>query len=279
MSVPVMSVSVMSGPGSKVQLQRVRAFTDQPQGGNPAGVICFTQLPSQAQLQQLARQAKQPVTAMLAPVDGGYQIRWFTPLQEINLCGHGTLAAAAVLFARFPGMSQIKFFSQHGDISVHKNASGYSLCLPLFVLSAVALDELPVAITQGQAVAAACGRDLVVELASKQQVLAYQPDFSAIRRLPWHALLVTAFDNTVANPCYVLRYFAPSIGIDEDPATGSAHCSLLPYWQAKYPQLQGRWQARQYSAQGGEFQLCRVDDQLELTSQAVLVATLEHDDW
>jgi predicted PhzF superfamily epimerase YddE/YHI9 len=70
----------------------------------------------------------------------------------------------------------------------------------------------------------------------------------------------------------VLRYFAPSIGIDEDPATGSAHCSLLPYWQMKYPNLVGTWQARQCSVQGGDFQLRRVGEQLELTSQAVLIS-------
>jgi len=272
MAVPVMPVPVSLGSGSKVQLQLVRAFTDQPQGGNPAGVICFTQFPSQAQLQQLAQQAKQPVTSMIAPTEGGYQIRWFTPQQEINLCGHGTLAAAAVLFCADPSLALLQFFSQHGDISVHKAGVGYSLCLPLFKLKAVAVDELPTAITQGQTVAAAGGRDLILELASKQQVIDYQPDFSAIRQLPWHALLVTAVDDTATNPCYVLRYFAPSIGIDEDPATGSAHCSLLPYWQAKYPDLQGKWQALQCSAEGGEFMVRRVGDQLELTSQAVLVS-------
>jgi len=90
-------------------LHKVRAFTDQPQGGNPAGVICFAQFPPEVKLQQLAQQAKQPVTAMLAPVEGGYQIHWFTPQQEINLCGHGTLAAAAVLFAQTPEMSQVAF--------------------------------------------------------------------------------------------------------------------------------------------------------------------------
>jgi predicted PhzF superfamily epimerase YddE/YHI9 len=265
-------MAVSSGQRSKVQLQLVRAFTDQPQGGNPAGVICFAEFPSQAQLQQLALQAKQPVTSMIAPTEGGYQIRWFTPQQEINLCGHGTLAAAAVLFCADPSLTQLQFFSQHGDISVRKDAAGYSLCLPLFVLSAVVVDELPVAITQGQTVAAASGRDLILQLASKQQVFDYQADFSAIRQLPWHALLVTAFDDTATNPCYVLRYFAPSIGIDEDPATGSAHCSLLPYWQAKYPKLPGQWQAQQCSAEGGEFKLRRMGDQLELTSQAVLVS-------
>ena len=272
MVVHAMSVAVMSVPASKIQLQLVRAFTTNPKGGNPAGVICFTQFPSQAQLQQFAQQAKQPVTAMIAPTEGGYQIRWFTPQQEINLCGHGTLAAAAVLFCADPSLTQLQFFSQHGDISVRKNAAGYSLCLPLFVLSAVVVDELPVAITQGQTVAAASGRDLILQLASKQQVFDYQPDFTAIRQLPWHALLVTAFDDTAANPCYVLRYFAPSIGIDEDPATGSAHCSLLPYWQAKYPTLPEQWQAQQCSAEGGEFMVRRMGDQLELTSQAVLVS-------
>lgn len=254
-----------------VLVQQVRAFTNQPQGGNPAGVICFAQFPSPVQLQQLALQSAQPVTAMLAPADGGYQIRWFTLQQEINLCGHGTLAAAAVLFSQHPAATKLQFFSRYGDISVRKDAAGFSLCLPLFTLTPVALHDLPAAITQGQTVAAASGRDLILELASKQQVLDYRPDFVAIRQLPWHALLVTAFDDTAATPCYWLRYFAPSIGIDEDPATGSAHCSLLPYWQVKYPDQQGPWQARQCSAQGGEFQLRRVGEQLELTSQAVIL--------
>jgi predicted PhzF superfamily epimerase YddE/YHI9 len=254
-------------------LHKVRAFTDQPQGGNPAGVICFAQFPPESKLQQLAQQAKQPVTAMLAPVEGGYQIRWFTPQQEINLCGHGTLAGAAVLFAQTPEMSQVAFFSGYGDIQVRKNAEGFSLCLPLFTLTPVVPDALPAAISQGKTVAAASGRDLILELASKQQVIDYQPDFNAIRQLPWHALLLTAVDDTAATPGYVLRYFAPSIGIDEDPATGSAHCSLLPYWQAKYPEWPGLWQAKQCSVQGGEFKVCRIGDQLELTSQAVVVAT------
>lgn len=257
-----------------IKLQRVRAFTNKPQGGNPAGVICFAQLPSPVQLQQLALQSAQPVTAMLAPADGGYQIRWFTPQQEINLCGHGTLAAAAVLFSYHPAITQLQFFSRYGDISVRKDATGFSLCLPLFALQPEVVTTLPQTITQQLTVAAASGRDLILELASPQQVLDYQPDFSAIRQLPWHALLVTAFDNTATTPCYWLRYFAPSIGIDEDPATGSAHCSLLPYWQAKYPELQEQWQARQCSAQGGEFQLRRVGNQLELTSQAVILGDL-----
>jgi len=258
-------------PLPTVRMQKVRAFTDKLHGGNPAGVICFLQFPAQAQLQQLALQNNQPVTAMVAPTADGYQIRWFTPQQEINLCGHGTLAAAAVLFSKHPALTQLQFFSRYGDISVRKDAAGLSLFLPIFVLIPVAITTLPRAITQGLTVAAATSRDLILELASPQQVLDYQPDFSAIQQLPWHALLVTAFDDTAATPCYVLRYFAPSIGIDEDPATGSAHCSLLPYWQAKYPDQQGQWQARQCSAQGGEFQLRRVGEQLELTSQAVIL--------
>jgi len=273
------TVPLTSADGAKLQLQLVKAFTTKSQGGNPAGVIQFARFPSQDRLQQLAQQAKQPVTAMLAPIAGGYQIRWFTPQQEINLCGHGTLAAAAVLFAADPALNQLQFFSPHGDIRVSKEAAGYRLSLPLFTLSTVAVDALPDAVTQGRTVAAACGRDLILELTSTQQVLAYQPDFTAIRQLPWHALLVTAFDDSAATPCYWLRYFAPSIGIDEDPATGSAHSSLLPYWQTKYPQLSEQWQARQCSVQGGEFQLRRIGEQLELTSQARLIATLQLDDF
>jgi predicted PhzF superfamily epimerase YddE/YHI9 len=266
-------------------LYRLRAFTDKAQGGNPAGVICFEQFPSAEQLQQLAWQSAQPVTAMVAKVTGGYQIRWYTPQQEINLCGHGTLAAAAVVFAREPALTVLQFFSEYGDIVVRRHSGGFSLCLPVFTLTPVAVKQLPLTITQGNAVAAASGRDLILELASLQQVVDYQPDFSAISKLPWHALLVTALDTSEAEPCYWLRYFAPSIGINEDPATGSAHCSLLPYWVGRiaawqtknalqplkeHPQ-QGSWRARQCSAEGGEFQLRLKDGQVELTSQAVLL--------
>jgi predicted PhzF superfamily epimerase YddE/YHI9 len=255
-----------------IQLHLVRAFTDHPQAGNPAGVICFEQFLPDHQLQQLALRANQPVTAMVTPTSNGYLIRWFTPQQEINLCGHGTLAAAAVLFAKSPEMVQVAFFSRHGNLQVYQNAAGFSLCLPFFERTEMAIAELPAAITQGQTVAAAYGRDLILELGSTQQVIDYQPDLNAIRQLPWHALLVTAFDEAATIPGYVLRYFAPSIGIDEDPATGSAHCSLLPYWQAKYPDLVGTWQARQCSEQGGDFKLRRIGEQLELTSQAVLIS-------
>lgn len=262
-------------PLPKIQMQLVRAFSDQPQGGNPAGVICVTDFPADTTLQQLAFLSAQPVTAMLAPAAGGYQIRWFTPQQEINLCGHGSLAAAAVLFQRQPELSQLQFFSPFGDILVRKNAGGFSMCLPMFELSTLAVAELPQTVTQGVAVAAATGRDLILEVATKQQVLDYQPDVEAIRQLPWHALLVTAGEVNTDMPGYWLRYFAPSIGIDEDPATGSAHCSLLPYWQAQYPEQGGAWQAEQCSTEGGRFLLRRVGQQVELTSQALVLDDVE----
>lgn len=258
-------------------LALVRAFSATPAGGNPAGVLQLTaglcSDLSTAQLQQLAAQSAQPVTAFVWAVAGGYAIRWFTPAQEINLCGHGTLAAAAVLFAQQPACSTLQFFSAYGEIAVTRTRGGYCLQLPCFALQPIAVTELPPSVSQGLTIAAAVGRDLILELNSAAAVRAYQPDFQAMRQLPWHAVLVTALAETAATaepPCYLLRYFAPAIGIDEDPATGSAHCSLLPYWQAKMPQPDQRWQARQCSSAGGEFELQRLGAVLQLTSQAVI---------
>lgn len=261
----------------ELPLALVRAFSAIPTGGNPAGVVQLTaglgcQL-STAQLQQLAAQSAQPVTAFVWAVAGGYQIRWFTTAQEINLCGHGTLAAAAVLFAQQPAGATLQFFSAYGDIAVTSTSGGYCLQLPCFALQPMPVAELPPSVSQGLTIAAAVGRDLVLELHSAAAVRAYQPDFQAMRQLPWHAVLVTALAETATTaepPCYLLRYFAPAIGIDEDPATGSAHCSLLPYWQAKLPQPDQRWQAMQCSSSGGEFVLQGLDSGLQLTSQAVI---------
>lgn len=256
-------------------LAKVRAFTSDPQGGNPAGVMVLADVFAidSLTLQQWATQSAEPVTAFVSATTTGYQIRWFTPTQEINLCGHGTLAAAALLFDLHPELPRLQFFSRFGDIAVAKTAAGLSMVLPAFALQPQAVAELPLAITQQQAVAAAVGRDLILELSSAQQVLDYQADFSAIRQLPWHALLITALLDEQPAAGYCLRYFAPGIGIDEDPATGSAHCSLLPYWQAQYPKQQ-QWQAQQFSPQGGSFSLRSIDARVELTSQAIVLHPL-----
>lgn len=276
----------MSSLKPEIVLSLVRAFTTNPQGGNPAGVVQLAaalaadvatvqvSAINTSQLQQLAAESAQPVTAFVWPVVGGYQIRWFTPSMEINLCGHGTLAAAAVLFSQEAHRSRLQFYSVYGDMTVERTDTGFCLQLPCFPLQPIAVSDLPRSVTQGLTIAAAIGRDLVLELASAAAVRAYQPDFAAMRQLNWHAVLVTALSETEtvdAEPCYVLRYFAPAIGIDEDPATGSAHCSLLPYWQKKRPQPESRWRAQQYSEAGGDFVLQQQGSVLRLTSHAVLL--------
>jgi predicted PhzF superfamily epimerase YddE/YHI9 len=276
----------------QIVLSLVRAFTSHPQGGNPAGVVQLATAVADegataeigaiqtSQLQQLAAQSAQPVTAFVWPVVGGYQIRWFTPSMEINLCGHGTLAAAAVLFSQQAQRSRLQFYSAYGEMTVERSDTGLCLQLPCFALQSIAVSDLPHKVTQGLTIAAAFGRDLILELANADAVRAYQPDFTAMRQLSWHAVLVTALSETAAvegTPCYVLRYFAPSIGIDEDPATGSAHCSLLPYWQAKKPQPEQRWRAQQYSNAGGDFVLQQQGSVLRLTSQAVLLGQRQLD--
>jgi len=230
----------------------VHAFSSATCAGNPAAVVVFNEFPPTELLQQLAAATEQPVTVMLCPAQVGYHIRWFSSSTEINLCGHGTLAAAAVLFNEPKNTRQsneLAFSSPFGTITVAKQQQHFCLTLNAFALQAQALDTLTTAISQG-AIAAASGRDLILEFATVAEVAAYQPDFAAICVLSWHAVILTA---AATQGGYVFRYFAPKIGINEDPATGSAHCSLMPYWASRLGH--GPIGARQLSATGGEFVL------------------------
>lgn len=231
-------------------VQLVHAFSSRTCAGNPAAVVVFDEFPPTELLQQLAAATLQPVTVMLCQQQSGYHIRWFSSSAEINLCGHGTLAAAAVLFNEPNNTNQsneLAFYSPFGNITVAKQDNHFCLTLSAFALQAQALDTLAATITQG-AMRAASSRDLVLEFATSAEVAAYQPDFAVICLLSWHAVIVTA-----ASPQgdYVFRYFAPKIGINEDPATGSAHCSLMPYWASRLGH--GPIRACQLSATGGEF--------------------------
>lgn len=233
-------------------VQLVHAFSSATCAGNPAAVVLFDKFPATELLQQLAAATLQPVTVMVCPAQNGYHIRWFSCSTEINLCGHGTLAAAAVLFNQQKNTSQsneLAFYSPFGNITVAKQQQHFCLTLHTFALQAQDLQGYAVAISQS-AIRAASSRDLILEFATAAEVAAYQPDFAAMGLLSWHAVILTA-----ASPegGYVFRYFAPKIGINEDPATGSAHCSLMPYWASRLGY--GPIKALQLSATGGEFVL------------------------
>jgi len=216
----------------------------------------------------LSLDLKQPVTSFFVDSEQGYEIRWFAGDTEINLCGHGSLAAAAAIFEMTPDHKCcIRLVSKFGTIVVHKCAGGYTMTMPSWqpdydpkLLKYVKLLGL-------ESVDTFSTRDLVVVLDNEQQVRRFKPDFDVIKSISdYHAVIVTAQKGASG---YVLRYFAPSIGIDEDIATGSAQCSLVSYWSNKL--LANEMEVSQLSAQGGYFQVSQnTDNSIELKVNVVL---------
>ena len=266
-------------------------FCSDSASGNPAAVYALTQWPADAVLQTLAAGQPVPVTAfvVLPPAlteQQPIEIRWFAGRQEINLCGHGSLAAAAYLLSQRPQWQQVQFTSRFGEICVARSsarlaeASGvserFAMHLPAWPAQRPAalksmVDSMNLAAQGAVLIDYFATRDLVVVLENAAQVQAYQPDFTRLcQLLPYHAMILTA-PLLAANDghCigYGLRYFAPSIGIDEDIATGSAQCSLAPYWQERLhlPCLQ----VQQWSSGGGYFQLQTLNSQQILLQAAV----------
>ncbi|WP_127023484.1 PhzF family phenazine biosynthesis protein [Rheinheimera mangrovi] len=250
----------------EAKLYFFKVFTEQAKSGNPAACALLSQWPDTALLQQIAFEADQVVTAFVVPAaDSPYQyhIRWFSRAQEINLCGHGTLAAAALL-RQLKGEGSYSFLSQYGELTIQAQAQSLQMSLPQWHSDVETAVELPAALLACQPVDYFQTRDLVLVLADEQAVTQFQPDVELIRLLPQHALIVTAFS---APATYVLRYFAPAIGIDEDIATGSAQCSLAPYWFEKSGLAE--LHVRQCSAIPASFSMLIDPDLLQLKTQAV----------
>jgi len=266
-------------------------FCSDSATGNPAAVCALTDWPDDLMLQTFAAAQSAPVTVfiILPPAQATAQpipVRWFAGRQEINLCGHGSLAAAAFVMAQRPQWQQVVLTSVFGDISVARSPlplaglsaghASFAMCLPAWTAQRPAelrqLAESLLLPAQGLVLTDCFAtRDLVLVLASAEQVQAFVPDFVLLKQLdPYHALILTAplypADGQAAIG-YVLRYFAPSIGIDEDIATGSAQCSLAAYWQERL-QLQCL-QVQQLSVGGGHFQLQTLNSQQILLQAAV----------
>lgn len=247
-----------------MKLYQVDAFTSSLFAGNPAAVVPLESWPEDALLQNIAMENNLSETAFLVPDETGYSLRWFTPSVEVDLCGHATLAAAWVVSNAlgFPG-ERIRFTTASGALYVARSGQTLSLdfpARPAHPVSQRAPFEQALGMPLNDVLQA---RDTLVVLDSAEQVHHCQPDFTAISQLDTFAVMITA----PGDDCdFVSRFFAPAKGVPEDPVTGSAHCTLVPYWAARLGKTTLR--ARQLSARGGELHCQLKGDRVTLSGQA-----------
>lgn len=265
----------MSSPNG-VPIWQVDAFADRPFTGNPAAVCILESYPSDAWLQHVATEMNLSETAFVVPTGetNHFQLRWFTPATEVDLCGHATLAAAHTLVEqkRVDRNSPIRFQTRSGELPCTYSASRITLHFP----ATKARDDVDSKLTRD--VLASLGIqsatvqrtkfDLMVVVTDAELVQAICPNFNALKRIETRGVMVTA-PSKDSGIDFLSRFFAPACGINEDPVTGSAHCCLAPYWaeQLGKTSLVGY----QSSVRGGTVYCEVVGDRVLLTGSATTV--------
>jgi predicted PhzF superfamily epimerase YddE/YHI9 len=235
--------------------------------GNPAAVMPMERFLADATLQSIAAENNLAETAFMVAAGSDYRLRWFTPTHEVPLCGHATLASAAVVMERLePGRDAVVFHSASGPLTVRRLAAGYVMDFPQRPCGPVAPPPgLAAALGVVPAEIWADEFNYLAVLESAQVLRLLAPDMPAIARLDRGGVIVTAPGD--AGYDFISRYFAPAKGIPEDPVTGSAHCMLAPYWGKKLGRSEFR--AYQASPRGGQV-ICRLaGDRVELEGSCV----------
>lgn len=249
-----------------IPLYQVDAFADGPFTGNPAAVCPLDDWLPDALLQQIAAENNLSETAFFVGGNGAYQLRWFTPLCEVDLCGHATLASAWVIFNRSGDAStELKFETRSGVLKVRQIGSEIELDLPAQLSSEAPLDPLLCKALGVTAQSMWLSDDAMLVFESQALIESIVPDIQALARLPYRGIIVTAPGD---EHDFVSRFFGPAVGVNEDPVTGSAHCKLTPYWAASLQR--NLLSARQCSARGGLLQCQLLDDRVLLRGQGRL---------
>ena len=245
----------------------VDAFADQNFKGNPAGVCILDEWPEENLMQNIAFENNLAETAFVIPRDGYYDLRWFTPEEEMDLCGHATLASAYVV-SRFIEKSPdvMEFHTQSGNLYVTQSGDRYIMDFP---------SRKPVETESSPAIEEAIGvkplavyksRDLLVLVRSEEQVRNLTPDFERMKKIPGcFAVIVTAKGDRAD---FVSRFFAPDAGIPEDPVTGSSHSTLIPFWAERLGR--DKMTALQRSRRGGVLYCENCGDRVKIGGTAVL---------
>jgi PhzF family phenazine biosynthesis protein len=233
----------------RIPIYQVDAFTSRVFGGNPAAVCPLESWLDDATLQSIATENNLAETAYFVGGGGKYEIRWMTPVAEVNLCGHATLASAWVVMNRLDrGRERVVFGSRSGPLTVVRDGELLTLDFP-----AVPAEPTGAASAVGEALGRAprqvlaAARDYLALYDTEDEVRALRPDMARVAALDRQAVIASAPGKSCD---FVSRFFAPALGIPEDPATGSSHCTLVPYWAGRLGQ--DRLRARQVSPRGGE---------------------------
>ena len=247
-----------------IPIQQVAAFAEAPFEGNPAAICRLEAWLPEALMQAIAAENNLSETAFVLGANGHYWIRWFTPSCEVDLCGHATLAAGDVVFRREPEQDSLLFQTRSGPLVVDREDDWITLDFPVqraqVCLPPAGLEKAIGATPQS----CLLGVDLIAVYADEETIRTLRPDQERVAALPGRGLIVTAPGRNVD---IVSRFFAPGCGIPEDPVTGSAHCSLTPYWCERFGT--SVLNARQLSARGGSLR-CRLQGERVLISGKVI---------
>jgi PhzF family phenazine biosynthesis protein len=256
---------------TEIPFYQIDAFTNRPFAGNPAAVCPLeTWLPDETLL-AIAAENNLAETAFFVRNGDHFDLRWFTPTVEVDLCGHATLASGSLILQRIePSWSKVSFHTRSGELVVKRAGTQWSLELPARPpLPTIVTGDLVAALGERPSFAVQA-RDLVAVYASAEIVRRIKPDMGRIAALPTFAVAITApGSHADSDVDFVSRFFAPAKGVPEDPVTGSLHCTLVPFWAERLGRKQLR--GRQVSARGGELECTLAGDRVELTGGAVLV--------
>lgn len=250
----------------KISIFQVDAFTDKAFSGNPAAVCPLDYWLSDEVMQDIAGENNLSETAFIVNRGDYYQIRWFTPQTEVDLCGHATLASAWVIMNKIqPDVKEIKFGSHGGELIVRQEGDLYLMDFPIHPPEECDVpNNLIKALGQNPVEVLASNYYLVV-FNSEKEVRNLNPYMTLLKELDRIGVVITAPGDTVD---FVSRFFAPAVGIPEDPVTGSAHCTLIPYWSAKLGKT--KMTAKQVSCRGGDLICENKEDHVVIGGQARL---------
>ncbi len=256
-------------------LFQVNAFSDQAFNGNPAAVCLLDTAKPDSWMQSVAAQMNLSETAFLTPLGNAFSLRWFTPLKEVDMCGHATLASAHILWQQGIADKQdtIHFDTLSGELTATLQNDCIELDFPRLSLKPIETPrELIEILGITPTFSAMFGEKHLFEIEDQQQLEQLTPDFSALKSIPARGVSITCKSRD-SKYDFVSRYFAPWVGINEDPANGSSHCALTPYWANHFGK--NELTAYQASERGGELTLRLAGDRVKISGKAITVLKAE----